>query len=135
MIHRPVRWSTTRRFTTRLVATLAIVLTLAGTLFAAPIRGDKPSEAPYALIYATVWGPDSKMVYGVKVQVRRAGSKKVIAEQVSNHTGEVAFRVPPGKQDWVLTADVKTSKGKTKPEVIAHVENEERVDVGLHLTE
>ena len=130
MIHRPARWSTTR-----LIATLAIVLVLAGTLFAAPMHGDKRSEAPYALIYATVWSPDSKVAYGVKVQVRRAGSKKVIAEQVSNHMGEVAFRVPPGKQDWVLTADVKTSKGKTKPEVIAHVENEERVDVGLHLTE
>jgi hypothetical protein len=92
-------------------------------------------QAPYALIYATVWGHGAETVYGVKVQLRRSGSKKVIAEEISNHTGEVAFRVPAGKQDYTLTADVKPSKDKTKPEVTAHVENDERVEVSLHLTQ
>jgi hypothetical protein len=103
-------------------------------LLSAPYASDK-HQAAYALIYATVWGRGAETVYGVKVQLRRAGSKKVIAEQISNHTGEVAFRVPAGKQDYTLTADVKLSKEKAKPEVTAHVENDERVEVSLHLTE
>jgi hypothetical protein len=120
----------------RLVASAFLaVLLVAPALFAFAPSSDKHSGEPYALIYATVWDSQSRTAYGVKVQLRRAGDKKVIAEQISNHSGEAAFRVPAGKRDYLLTADVKASKGKTKPEATAHVENDERVEVSLHLTE
>ena len=100
-----------------------------------PNSTDQRYNEHYALIVGTVWGADGRAAYGIKVQIRRVGAKKVLGEEYSNHTGEVAFRVPPGKADYVLTADVKHSKQKGKPEIKAHVENEERVEVGLHLTE
>jgi len=116
-------------------AVLTLLLFSSGVPLSFASSSDKHHKDAYALIYATVWGSGAETVYGVKVQLRRAGDKKVIAEQFSNHTGEVAFRVPAGKQDYSLTADVKPSKGKTKPQVIAHVENDERVEVSLHLIE
>ncbi len=115
-------------------------LLLAFTLLASAIpidsfASDKQLREHYALIVGTVWAPGNRAAFGVRVQLRRSGEKKVLQESVSNHTGEVAFRVPEGKADYTLTADVKPSKGKTKPEVTAHVEKDERVEVSLHLTE
>lgn len=116
-------------------ALLAVLLLNCAVPFSSASPSDKHRHDSYALIYATVWGKGAETIYGVKVQLRRAGDKKVIGEQISNHTGEVAFRVPAGKQDYTLTADVKLSKDKAKPQVTAHVENDERVEVSLHLTE
>lgn len=102
----------------------------------APSAQNKESlKKDYALIFGTVWGPDNRPVYGVKVKVRRADEKKVRWERTSDHSGEFALRVPPGKAEYVITADVKLPKGKARPEVTARVENDERVDVSLHLTE
>ena len=100
---------------------------------------EKPELKPYALIFGTVWGPDGRPLYGVKVKIRRADDKKVQWEQYSNHTGEFAQRVPAGKADYIIFADVKGYKlpsGKhLKPgsEVTVHVENDERADTGIHL--
>jgi len=94
----------------------------------------------YALIIGTVWGPDNRPVYGVKVKIRRAQDKKAEWELYSNHSGEFAQRVPPGKADYVITADLKGYKAPdSKPlrlaqEVTIHVEYDERVDTGLHLS-
>jgi hypothetical protein len=100
---------------------------------------EKPELKPYALIFGTVWGPDGRPLYGVKVKIRRSDDKKVRWEQISNHTGEFAQRVPAGKADYIIFADVKGYKlpsGKhLKPgsEVTVHVENDERADTGIHL--
>jgi hypothetical protein len=100
---------------------------------------EKPELKPYALIFGTVWGPDGRPLYGVKVKIRRSDDKKVRWEQYSNHTGEFAQRVPAGKADYIIFADVKGYKlpsGKhLKPgsEVTVHVENDERADTGIHL--
>ena len=70
----------------------------------------------------------------------RAQDKKARWELYSNHSGEFAQRVPPGKADYVITADLKDYKSSdNKPlrvmqEVTIHVEYDERVDTGLHLT-
>jgi len=96
--------------------------------------------APYAVIFCTVWDPDSHPVYGVHVQLRRAGEKKFRWEAYSDHRGELAFRVPPGKVDYELAADPKSlkalkGKGLTNREPVkVHVEYDEQVDTGLHLT-
>ena len=99
------------------------------------------ARAPYAVIFATLWGPANQPVYGVHMQLRRAGEKKVRWEAYSDHHGEFAFRVPPGKQDYELTADPKSLKslkinGLTNREPVkVHVEYDEQVDTGVHLTQ
>ncbi len=94
----------------------------------------------YALIFGTVWGPDNRPVYGVKVKIRRAKDKKPKWEVYSDHNGEFAQRVPVGDSDYVLTADlkgIKTTDGKPlrAQEVTVHVYDDEREDTGIHLTE
>jgi hypothetical protein len=97
---------------------------------------------PYALIFGTVWGPDNRPVYGIRVRIRRAADKpnKVRWELFSDHRGEFAQRVPAGEADYILWADLKGVKTKDgKPvrlvqEVTVHVYNDEREDTGLHLT-
>ncbi|MFY9645198.1 MAG: carboxypeptidase-like regulatory domain-containing protein [Terriglobales bacterium] len=101
-------------------------------------RGSE-KEKPYALIFGTVWDPDGHSLYGVKVKIRRADEKKARWELYSNHTGEFAQRVPAGKADYIVWADVKGYKlpsGKQlKPgsEVTAHIDDDERCDISLHL--
>jgi len=111
-------------------------------LFAAPTGASADSgkkEKPYALIFGTVWGPDNRPVYGVRVLIRRADKKKPQWELMSNHMGEFAQRVPAGTADYIIWADLKGYKSldgkKLTPgeEAKVHVDNEERVDTGLHL--
>jgi hypothetical protein len=100
----------------------------------------KPSD-PYALIFGTVWGPDNRAAYGVKVVIRRASDKKTKWELFSDHAGEFAQRVPAGKSDYIVTAylkGVKTQDGHAlhlEEDVPVHVEYDERVDIGLHLAQ
>ena len=110
----------------------------------APKQPDSPSPykpAPYAVIFGTVWDADSHAVYGVHVQLRRSGEKKVRWEAYSDHRGEFAFRVPPGKADYELAADLKSLKSMKNKHlsdsgpVKVHVEYDEQVDTGLHLTQ
>jgi hypothetical protein len=99
----------------------------------------KPTD-PYALIFGTVWGPDNRPIFGVSVKIRRVPDKKPKWELLSDHAGEFAQRVPAGKADYVVWADlkgVKTTDGlplHLAQEVPIHVEYDERVDIGLHLT-
>ena len=100
--------------------------------------GQPQRETPYALIFGTVWGPDDRPVYGVKIKIRREGEKKSRWEQYSNHSGEFAQRVPAGKQDYVVWADskgLKSANGRPLQgeEIKVHVDGDERVDTGLHL--
>jgi hypothetical protein len=98
----------------------------------------KPTD-PYALIFGTVWGPDDRPVYGITVKIRRVPDRKPKWEVYSDHSGEFAQRVPAGKADYVVWADlkgVKTTDGYAlhlAEEVPVHVEYDERVDIGLHL--
>jgi hypothetical protein len=103
------------------------------------IKKLKPAD-PYALIFGTVWDPDSHPVYGITVKIRRVPDKKPKWEVYSDHSGEFAQRVPAGKADYVVWADlkgVKTRDGQPlhlAEQVPVHVEYDERVDIGLHLT-
>ncbi len=75
------------------------------------------------------------------MKIRRATDKdkKVRWELYSNHTGEFAQRLPVGKADYIVWADVKDyklpsgRKLKPGPEVTVHIEDDERSDIGLHL--
>jgi hypothetical protein len=127
----------------RLLLLLAIGCLSAGALRlgAQPPAADDP-RAPYALIFGTVWGPDERPVYGVKVKIRRAGQKKAKWELISNHTGEFAQRVPAGQVDYVVWVEAKDLKGlksssgnQLQPgtEVIVKIAFDERQDIGVHL--
>jgi len=133
------------QFTSLRILTIAsISLSLAGLgwsrLGATPPQHRK--DAPYALIFGTVWGPDNRPVYGVTVRIRRATDKpkKTRWEVYSDHHGEFAQRVPAGEADYILSANVKGIKGPDgRPlhlaqEVTVHIYDEEREDTGLHLT-
>ena len=96
-------------------------------------------EKPYALIFGTVWGPDNRPLYGVRVKVRRADQKKAHWDLYSDHNGEFAIRVPAGQDDYLVWADLKGYKSPSGKqlhpgeEVKVHIENDERADIGLHL--
>lgn len=121
-----------------------LLLAASGTIGLIPAQAASPAgdshEKPYALIFGTAWGPDNLPVYGVKVKIRRADQKKAKWEIYSDHHGEFAQRVPAGKADYVVWADMKGfkssdgSKLQAGPEVTVHVDNDERQDIGLHLT-
>jgi hypothetical protein len=132
-----------------------VAIVLAVTVFTVSADAQEPSQtqaqsetksetqtkhriAPYALIFGTVWDAQNRPVYGVPVKIRRSDQKKPKWQLISDHRGEFAQRVPAGKADYVITADIKAPKGKKdwkRPETTAHIENDERTDIGLHLTE
>jgi hypothetical protein len=110
-----------------------------------PARAASPGNdplKPYSLIFGTVWGPDDRPVYGVKVKIRPADKKKAKWELYSDHSGEFAQRLPAGKADyvvWVDAKDLKTIKFndgrrlEPGPEVTVQILGDERKDIGLHL--
>lgn len=99
----------------------------------------KKADEPYALIFGTVWGPDNRPLYGVKVKIRRANEKKPRWELYSDHNGEFAQRVPAGQAEYMVRADLKGYKSKDGKQLQAgeeahvHIEYDERADIGLHL--
>jgi hypothetical protein len=122
-----------------------VLLTLACIsifLIGNPLQGREHSiPKDYALIFGTVWGPDDVPVPGMKVKIRKAEDKdgKARWEVYSNSRGEFEQRLPVGKQEYIIWADVrgyKSSDGKhlqPGPEVRVTIQNNERADTGLHL--
>jgi hypothetical protein len=115
---------------------LLLVSALAGLLAAepAPPPRDDPRK-PYALVAGTVYAPDNRPAYGIKVKIRRAAEKKGRWELYSDRRGEFAQRLPAGAADYVVWADLKGKKGQPVVQVKVHIENDERVDISLHLVE
>ena len=107
---------------------------------------DQTLKKHYGLIFGTVYGPDDRPLYGVKVKIYPAGKKHPEWEIVSDHRGEFAQRVPPGPSDYVVAAQAEMAplengtaqmkkKKRLTAEVKVHIDKEERQDVGLHLAE
>lgn len=135
----PRLWGSIKLRSFGLPFVLALFLCFNSTARAGAPQRD--SDKPYALIFGTVWGPDDRPLYGVKVKIRRATDKpkKVRWELYSDHHGEFAQRVPPGEADYIIWADLKGYKPPDgKPlrqaqDVTVHVYNDEREDTGVHL--
>jgi hypothetical protein len=78
-------------------------------------------------------------VYGVPVKIRRASEKKARWELTSDHSGEFAQRLPVGKADYVVWADLKGYKSpdgkhfQAGPEVTVHIESDDYAVISLHL--
>jgi len=120
----------------------ASVLLLSALLPPPGVAQKVDPRKPYALIFGTVWGPDDRPVYGVKVKMRRADQKHAKWELMSDRRGEFAQRVPAGAADYIIWADTKDLKGikssdgkqlQPGPEVTVHITADERQDIGLHL--
>jgi hypothetical protein len=131
-----------RRSGSRIFLLGSLLFLLCIAVAAALGSGSSPAhkhDKPYALIFGTVWGPDERPVYGVKIRIRRGNEKRPRWELYSDHNGEFAQRVPAAKADYVLWPDVKSYKPPSGAqlhhgeEVKVHVEYDEKVDTGLHL--
>jgi len=116
----------------RAAALLAIALMLTAAYQPSEAGSKQHDRDPYALLFGTLYGLDDRPAYGVKIKIRRADQRKAKWELFSNHQCEFAQRVPAGKADYIITADVK---GNPKPELTVHVENEERKDFVMHIKE
>lgn len=120
----------------RALAALGVIMLVvgAGASSAAQSSSQPSKDKDYAIIFGTVWGAGDRPVAGIPVTIRRSTDKKAKWQLVSDQQGEFAQRVPAGTQDYIVQAEVKTSKGQAKPETTVHIDNDERRDIGLHLT-
>jgi hypothetical protein len=129
-------------------ACLAIIVLAALAQPPAAASKDKPQkEKPYALIFGTAFGPNDRPLYGVKITIQPQKKKHPNWNLMSDHRGEFAQRVPPGPGDYVIHGEAEyapagedgkpqlSKKKRLKGDTKIHVENEERLDISLHLTE
>ncbi len=121
---------------------LSTVWLLSSGQAAAAPRDKSTQQKHDGLIFGTVWNSKNQPVPGVRIKIRRASDKKARWEVYSNNVGEFEQLVPAG--NYVVWADVKRPKTAKKgdqsnhwtpPQVTVPVQNDIRVDVGLHLKE
>src|SRR5215813_3181608 len=113
-------------------------------------QGDKntknKNEKPYGLVFGTAYGPDDRPLYGVKVRIHPLGKDHPTWDLVSDHHGEFALRVPRGPGDYLVRGEIEVApvengkpqmskKKRWKGEAKVHIEDQERRDFSLHLTE
>ncbi len=137
---------TERRRTTIAVALGLVWLLLGAAALAGNNSNDDKKKENYGLIFGTAYGPDDRPLYGVRVTIHPAGKKHPTWELVSDHHGEFAQRVPPGPGDYEVTGVVdlmpvqdgqphKSKRKHLKGEAKVHIDDQERRDFSLHLTE
>lgn len=137
-----LRW---RQNTAACVAIFALV----ALIHPAPAASkEKPKkEKPYALIFGTAYGPNDRPLYGVKITIHPQKKKHPSWDLISDHRGEFAQRVPAGTNDYLVRGEAEyapvgkdgkpqlSKKVRLKGETRVHVDNEERRDISVHLTE
>ncbi len=112
----------------------ACLLLLATVVIAGGEEKNRKKPPDYALIFGTIWSADNRPVYGATIKIRRKEKKNAEWVLTSDRRGEFAQRVRVGKADYVIWAELPKKKGP-QAETEAHIEDNERVDVGLHLKE
>lgn len=141
------RWSRNTAACLAIFVLAALAQPLATASLAA-VSKDKPQkEKPYALIFGTAYGPNDRPLYGVKITIRSEKKKHSNWELMSDHRGEFAQRVPAGTNDYLVHGEAEyapvgddgkpqlSKKVRLKGETRVHVDNEERRDISVHLTE
>ena len=71
------------------------------------------SHAHDFVIFATVFSGQGFALPGVRARVRRSEEKKFRWEAISDHQGELAFRVPPGAE-YELTIEARGFKTQSR---------------------
>jgi hypothetical protein len=101
----------------RLTVAVVGLVWLVGAVFAIePPGADQSSSVSHArvfVIFATVFTDQGFAFSGARARVRRTDQKKYRWEGVSDHQGEVAFRVPPGAE-YELTIEARGFKPETR---------------------
>jgi Carboxypeptidase regulatory-like domain len=125
------RSSRNKRVPGRSVLVLAAI---AATALAAGAK-DKKEQAPYALIFGTVFQESGLSLPGARIEIVPAtelqGARKFKRlEAVSDSRGEFAFRVPVEEMTYKLTA---RAAGYIPQEKITQAAGEVRVDVFFRL--
>jgi Carboxypeptidase regulatory-like domain len=90
---------------------------LAGALVAVEPAGSAQnssgSHAHDFVIFTTVFDSRGFALFGARVRVRRSEEKKFRWEGTSDHSGELAFRVPPAV-DYEMTIEARGFKTQTR---------------------
>jgi Carboxypeptidase regulatory-like domain len=88
-------------------------------------------SADYALIRGSVFRDDGFSMRGARVSCRRAKDSKPKWETFSGEGGEFAFRLPVGKMQYIITAEMNGFQPASKTVEIA---NDERQDISIVLS-
>jgi hypothetical protein len=101
------------RLTIALVGT--VWLAGAASVFAPAVgaQNTSGSHARVFVIFATVFNDRGFALTGARARVRRSEEKKFRWEGMSDHQGEVAFRVPPGAE-YEMTIEARGFKTETR---------------------
>ena len=90
---------------------------LAGALVAVEPAGSAQnsngSHAHDFVIFTNVFDGRGFALFGARLRVRRSEEKKFRWEATSDHSGELAFRVPPGA-DYEMTIEARGFKTQTR---------------------
>jgi hypothetical protein len=101
----------------RLTIALVVLSCLAGGAMAGkPAAADQDSSGSHArifVIFTTVFNDQGFALPGARAKVRRSDQKKYKWEGMSDHQGEVAFRVPPGAE-YELVIEARGFKPETR---------------------
>ncbi|MGA7792780.1 MAG: carboxypeptidase regulatory-like domain-containing protein [Candidatus Acidiferrales bacterium] len=101
----------------RLTIALAGLVWLAGATFAFEPAGraqnSSGSHAHDYIIFVTVFTDRGFALTGARVRVRRSEEKKFRWEAMSDHQGELAFRVPQGAE-YEMTIEARGFKTETR---------------------
>jgi hypothetical protein len=112
---------------------LLVALVMLGSI---PLSAQKKDIRKYhALIFGTVYGPDMRPAAGVVIKIRRADQKKPKWELVSDRRGEFAQRFPVGAAEYIVSTHVEKRYNLENKEIKVRIENDERRDIALHLTQ
>ena len=117
----------------RLTIALVALSCLGGAIAAAPAGAAQDSSSSHArifVIFTTVFTDQGFALPGARARVRRSDQKKFRWEGMSDHQGEVAFRIPPGAE-YELTIEAHGFKPETR-KVDAREENQ--ADLTIRMT-
>jgi|GEM_PF-4914377 len=93
-----------------------------------PEKGAKTAD--YALIKGSVFREDGFSIQGAHVSCRRVSDSKPKWKTSSGEGGEFAFRLPVGKMQYMVTAELEGFEPASKTVEIA---NDERQDISIVL--
>jgi hypothetical protein len=98
------------------IAFVALSCLAAGAIAGQPAAAAQDSSSSHArifVIFSTVFNDQGFALPGARARVRRSDQKKYKWEGMSDHQGEVAFRVPPGAE-YELLIEARGFKPETR---------------------
>ena len=108
------------------------------------LKDPQKDQKPFGLIFGTVYGPDDRPLYGVKIHIHPVGKKRPNWELMSDHRGEFAQRVPLNPADYEISGEAEIApivdgkpqpsrKKRVKATAKVHVDKDVEQDISLHL--